>query len=221
MNQGDNDFRSQVSGFISRPGIDRTVRIYGWISASVALCDHLRMRHFIELAFTEQIPVLKVKEIILQNYLFCGFPNAIEALIVLNRILHDRKIKDENFDEQRSAQHILQDGMDLCRRIYGKNYAKLIRNMEHLSSDLSQWMITEGYGKVLSRSVLTPMERELSVIPALAVLRRERQLISHIRGAVHVGSNKKEITEVCQGLSLITDMATVEASMKIVNATLI
>lgn len=220
MNQTDNDFHSLVPGFMSRAGIDRHVRIYGWLSASVALCAKLQTGYFIDLAITERIPVIKIKEIILQNYLFCGFPNAIEALIVLNRIMHDMKIKDENFDEQRSAEQIRQDGLDLCQRIYCKNYTKLIKNMNHLSSDLSQWMIMEGYGKVLSRPILSARERELAVIAALAALRRERQLISHIRGAVHVGSNKNEITEICKGLSLITDPATVEASLKTVDTIL-
>lgn len=220
MYQVNDGFHLQVSGYMSRPGIDRQLRIYGWLSASVALCVNPRTLFFIELAFAEQIPVIKVKEIILQNYLFCGFPNAIEALIVLNRVLHDMKMKDDNFDEQRGTQQIRQDGLDLCASIYGKNYTKLIQNMNHLSTDLSQWMIMEGYGKVLSRTILTPRERELAVIAALAVMRRERQLISHIRGAVHVGSNKNEIIEVCNGLSLFTDNATVEAALKAVDAAL-
>ncbi len=220
MNQNDNLFRSQVTGFMSRPGVDRYLRIYGWLSGSVALCDNTRTHYFIECALSDHIPVIKVKEIILQNYLFCGFPNTIEALIILNRVLHDRKIKDDNFYDRRSTQQIRQDGLDLCAIIYGKNYAKLIQNMDHLSSDLSQWMIMEGYGKVLSRPILNPRERELAVIAALAVLRRERQLISHIRGALHAGSTKNEIIEVCSGLSLITDHTTVEAALKTVDATL-
>jgi 4-carboxymuconolactone decarboxylase len=186
----------------------------------VALCVNPRTLFFIELAFAEQISVIKVKEIILQNYLFCGFPNVIEALIVLNRVLHDNKLVDEDYDERRNAEEILKDGLDLCRQIYGKNYTKLIQNMNHLSSDLSQWMIMEGYGKVLSRPILSPRERELAVIAALAVMRRERQLISHIRGAVHVGSNRNEIIEICNGLSLISDHTTVEAALKAVDATL-
>lgn len=205
----DSAFQLHITDFLSRPGLRRHMRVYSWLSASVALYENHSMRFFIELAFEEQLPVLKIKEVVLQNYLFCGFPNAIEGLIVLNRVLHDRKMKDENFYEDRGSDRIFQDGLDLCQKIYGKNYDKLIRNMEHLSSDISRWMVTEGYGKVLSRPILTPLERELSVIAALAALQRERQLISHIRGAVHVGAKPEEILEVISGLTLMAPQETV------------
>ncbi|KAB2878402.1 carboxymuconolactone decarboxylase family protein [bacterium] len=213
MKPDDPVLRSHIKDLLFRPGLTPHLRIYSWLSASVALYQNNLTRSFIELAFDEQIPVIKVKEIILQNYLFCGFPNAIEGLIVLNRVLHDRGLKDDNFKEDRDAQKIIQDGLNLCQKVYGKTYEKLIRNMEHVSSDISNWMVKEGYGKVLSRPILTPLERELSVISALAVLQRERQLISHIRGAVHVGATYEEIYEIISGL-------TVTVSQELVNITL-
>lgn len=189
--------------FFTRPGMQRSMRIYGWLSASVALYQNHVTGFFVELALNEALPVLKIKEVILQNYLFCGFPNAIEGLLVFNRKLHDRHIKDDNFFEVRDADQMYKDGIALCQRIYGSNFEKLIKNMERISVDVARWMVNEGYAKVLSRSVLSPIERELCVVAALAALQRERQLISHIRGALHVGAQKEEITEVIEGLRVM------------------
>ncbi|MBL7996405.1 carboxymuconolactone decarboxylase family protein [bacterium] len=212
--------RSLIKNLISKTGLPPYLRVYSWLSASVALYQNDLTRFYIELAFDEQIPVIRVKEIILQNYLFCGFPNAIEGLIVLNRVLHDRGLKDENFKDGRDTQEIMQDGLTLCQKVYGTNYNKLIRNMEHISSDISMWMVYEGYGKVLTRPVLTPPERELSVIAALAVLQRERQLISHIRGAAHVGATYEEIYEVISGLVVMMPQERVNMTLALLDKTL-
>lgn len=220
MKPEDSVFQSTVSALLSKPGLPRHIRIFSWLSASVALSHNHLTYSFIELAFEDQIAVLQVKEIILQNYLFCGFPNAIEGLLVLSRVLHEKNMKDENYEERRDNEEIQRDGLNLCQRIYGKNYVKLIRNIAHVSTDLSEWMVTEGYGKVLSRPILTPHERELSVVSALAVLQRERQLISHIRGAVHVGARREEIAEVFSGLSVVAAQTTVLRSLDVLDETL-
>jgi alkylhydroperoxidase/carboxymuconolactone decarboxylase family protein YurZ len=220
MDQEDETFHSRLDSILTKPGPDHRVRILAWLSASVALCSNKRTRILIEKAIDQKASVLQVKEIILQSYLFCGFPPAIEGLIVFNRVLHDRHLKDENFSDYRDPQKIMQDGLDLCEVVYGKNYSKLLSNMTLLSTDISNWMITEGYGKVLSRGILTTRERELAVIAALAVQRRKRQLISHIRGASHTGATKEEMSSILSGLDLITDKSTAEEGLRVLHETI-
>ena len=48
-------------------------------------------------------------------------------------------------------------------------------------------MITEGYGKVLSRPELDLQRRELCIVAACAAQDQDRQLHSHLRGALNVG----------------------------------
>ncbi len=80
----------------------------------------------------------------------------------------------------------------MCRRIYGKHYEKLVENMHQLHPDLGEWMIWEGYGKVLSRPFLSPRVRELLIVAMTAVLQVERQFHSHVKGALHVGASREE-----------------------------
>ena len=49
---------------------------------------------------------------------------------------------------------------------------------------LDAWMIVEGYGKVLSRPGLDLPRRELCVVAACAAARQDRQLHSHLHGAL-------------------------------------
>jgi 4-carboxymuconolactone decarboxylase len=49
-------------------------------------------------------------------------------------------------------------------------------------------MIVEGYGKVLSRPGLDLPRRELCIVAACAHTGQDRQLHSHLRGALNAGA---------------------------------
>jgi 4-carboxymuconolactone decarboxylase len=55
-------------------------------------------------------------------------------------------------------------------------------------------MIVEGYGKVLGRPALDLRRRELCVVAACAALGQDRQLHSHLHGAIHAGASHAEIS---------------------------
>jgi 4-carboxymuconolactone decarboxylase len=79
-------------------------------------------------------------------------------------------------------------GEELCRTIYGPNYDKLRANVRRLHPALDGWMVAEGYGRTLGRPGLDLVRRELCVIAQCAVLGAERQLHSHLRGALNAGA---------------------------------
>jgi 4-carboxymuconolactone decarboxylase len=59
--------------------------------------------------------------------------------------------------------------------------------------ELAAWILEDGYGKVLSRPILSIRERELIVVAVLSALRLPKQLESHVRGALRVGATKDEV----------------------------
>ena len=83
--------------------------------------------------------------------------------------------------------------MRLCRKIYAGQYSRLVGNMKRLHPDLADWMIQEGYGKVLSRPFLSLRVRELLIVAMTAVLQVERQFHSHVKGALQVGATEEEV----------------------------
>jgi len=137
----------------------------------------------------------KVHETILQCYLFVGFPAAIEGFISLKKALGTTYTSLPSKTTYTHSEWE-ESGNQLFQKIYGKQFSRVRENMTALNKDLSDWMILEGYGKTLSRSGLLAKERELCAVASLAVNRWERQLFSHIKGALNCGATKDEIKSV-------------------------
>jgi 4-carboxymuconolactone decarboxylase len=80
-------------------------------------------------------------------------------------------------------------------------YERLRMNIRTLHPELDEWMIVEGYGKVLSRSGLDLARRELCIVAACAASRQDRQLHSHLHGALNVGVAAGVVTEALDALA--------------------
>ncbi|HVE42186.1 MAG TPA: carboxymuconolactone decarboxylase family protein [Planctomycetota bacterium] len=69
----------------------------------------------------------------------------------------------------------------------------MIARMAGFHPALAAWILEDGYGKVLSRPILSIRERELIVVALLSALKLPLQLESHVRGALRVGATKGEV----------------------------
>ena len=136
------------------------------------------------------IPALWVEELLLQSYLFAGFPRA------LNAMREWRRLEPAPIDAPAATgpDDWRRDGEETCAAVYGPMYERLRHNIRHLHPRLDDWMITEGYGKVLSRPGLDLPRRELCIVAACAAAGQDRQLHSHLHGALNVGVDGAVIT---------------------------
>lgn len=138
-----------------------------------------------------------VEEVLLQAYLFLGFPAAIWAFGVWRAVGGTADGEGPVSPGEPSSAPLAEEweraGEEVCRRVYAENYEKLRRNVRALHGELDRWMIQEGYGKVLSRPALDLVTRELCVVAALAVTSWEPQLHSHMRGALNAGALPPEV----------------------------
>jgi alkylhydroperoxidase/carboxymuconolactone decarboxylase family protein YurZ len=130
----------------------------------------------------------RLDETLLQLVPFAGYARAINAFAALQDIAPHaaRRAPRRGGDRKR--------GKALCRRIYGPVYGRMIAKMESFHPDLAEWILADGYGKVLSRPVLSIRERELIIVAVLAALKLPKQLESHVRGALRVGATRGEVT---------------------------
>jgi 4-carboxymuconolactone decarboxylase len=135
------------------------------------------------LASSQAVPAAWTEELILQTYLFAGFPRALNAMREWRRV-HPTAVTSTNSG---SVDEWRRDGEQTCAVVYGEMYDRLRENIRDLHPLLDEWMITEGYGKVLSRPGLDLMRRELCIVAACAAAGQERQLHSHLQGALNVG----------------------------------
>lgn len=141
---------------------------------------------------SENIDPLPVYEAVLQLYLFNGFPATIVSLKVFNKYYPDFGLPAERFNIELFSDR----GNHNCRLVYDKNYDKLMDNFSVLSEDLKEWMIIEGYGKVMGRKGLEMKDRELINVAILCTNYYPGQLYSHIKGAFNTGSDYETVKSV-------------------------
>ena len=175
-------------------GLRKLVRIAGAIAGS----PEGQMRAVMSEAIDEVDPVA-VEEIILQSYLFAGFPRALNAArawrAASGRLAPAEDAEVADLDGWRAR------GEETCAVVYGDSYEKLRQNIRDLHPALDEWMIVDGYGKVLSRPGVDLRTRELCVVAACAVSGQQRQLHSHLRGALNSGASVGEISAVLDALT--------------------
>ena len=177
-------------------GLRHLVRIAGAIAGS----PEGQMRATMSDAIDEVDPVA-VEEIILQSYLFAGFPRTLNAMRAW-RAVSGRPAPAE--DDHASVDDLdtwREQGEETCQVVYGDMYERLRDNIRELHPALDEWMIIDGYGKVLSRPYVDLRTRELCVVAACATSGQQRQLHSHLHGALNAGSSAAEIGAVLDALN--------------------
>ncbi len=133
-----------------------------------------------------------VYEALLQTYLFAGYPVALEALLALWKVVQHR-LPGHTWPYEVFNEKVFRTrGRELFTRVYHGVSDRLIEGLAEASPDLAEWMVLEGYGKVLSRRGLSTVHRELCVVAVLAALGHDRQLTSHVRGSAMVGASMEE-----------------------------
>jgi len=142
-----------------------------------------------------------VEEVVLQSYLFAGFPRALNAAREWRRISGRRAPARDEGEEFGDARRWKTDGEKTCATVYGPFYERLRHNIRELHPALDAWMIVEGYGKVLSRPALDLKRRELCIVSACATARQDRQLHSHLHGAIHAGASPAEVADALDAVA--------------------
>ncbi|MFM8569302.1 MAG: RdgB/HAM1 family non-canonical purine NTP pyrophosphatase [Candidatus Kapaibacterium sp.] len=167
------------------------------IAAAATAAHETELRRCLRHAQDHRLPMGAVYETLLQTYLFAGFPAALESLNVLHETEAGRDrsyaaVHDYDADDFRRR------GTDTCKTIYTEVFEKMMARLSESSPDLASWMIVEGYGKVLSRAEMDVCTRELVNVAVLSVTGYERQLYSHLRGAMNMGAEVHEIDDAVE-----------------------
>jgi 4-carboxymuconolactone decarboxylase len=176
--------------------LDEPTRALVVLSATITGGNDRQIRDAVTRAATD-IPAMWVEELLLQSYLFAGFPRALNATREWRRVEPDPLVGNAPVDIDRWRA----DGEATCAAVYGSMYDRLRENIRHLHPSLDEWMITDGYGKVLSRPGLDLPRRELCIVAACAAPGQDRQLLSHFHGALNVGVDPVVIDHVLDAIS--------------------
>lgn len=168
--------------------MDEAVRALVRVSAAVGPFGAADLREALREA-AELADPARVEEVLLQSYLFAGYPAALNAIKVW-RDVYDGERPEPTPDRPKQWKT---RGEEVCRRVYGGQYDRLRENVAALHPDMERWMVVEGYGKVLGRSGLPLEVRELCIVALLVGLNAEPQLFSHLRGALNAGASPEDV----------------------------
>jgi len=173
------------------------------LAATIATCGEPAIRVALAAAAARVDPDW-VEEVILQSYLFAGFPRALNAAREWRRVSGlPAPAEDEGADFVR-VEEWTERGEATCAIVYGEFYGGLRKNIRALHPALDAWMIVEGYGKVLGRPALDLKRRELCIVGVCAAARQDRQLHSHLHGALNAGATPAEVRAA---LAAVEDLA--------------
>ena len=145
---------------------------------------------------TEQVPVPWVEELLLQSLLMAGYPRVLIAFGIWRKVAKVPPPRSDADAEYGKAAEWTTRGEATCELVYGPNYRRLRENVRELHPALDLWMITEGYGRTMSRPGLDLLLRELCTVAQTAVMEAPRQLHSHLQGALHAGATFQQLEGV-------------------------
>jgi len=184
------------------------------VCAAAALRNGKYLRALIERAKLIGVKEKPLYESLLQNYLFTGYPSAMISLKILKEYYPEFKnYSNESWD----LNNYRQRGTKNCKKIYGRKFENLISNIKGFSPELSDWLLLEGYGKVLGRKGLSLKKRELNNVAVLTVLKFEDQLFSHINGAFRTKSTFVQIKKVITNLKIFGKAGLSRFGMRVLN----
>ena len=182
--------------------IDDATRCLVQIAGAIAGADEQAVRAAMENSLNNAEPA-RVDEVILQSYLFAGFPRTLNAARIWRTVSGVAAPVRDTDAELRNDSDWIERGEATCKVVYGESYEMLRDNVRSLHPALDSWMITDGYGKVLSRSALDLRTRELCIVAACAASGQQRQLHSHLHGALNAGATTAEVESALDSLSSI------------------
>lgn len=157
------------------------------LTVAIVLHDEAALREFGR-RFARFGHVHEFHEVALQSHLFCGFPRTLASLDVLRDA--GLVLKDPGYDAPAEGA-----GAELFDAIYGDGAEKVRSHLNGLSPDFSSWIASHAYQAVLARPGLPAAVRELLAVVALAATGHDRQLASHVRGAVRLGARPEDVLQ--------------------------
>ena len=126
-------------------------------------------------------------------HLFAGFPRAIQGLHARAAVRSKPAAAESAEESRRDRAADRERGRALFERIYGEHSERVLGTLEHALPGYSRWILEHAYGRVLARSGISAVQRELLAVAALDALDCPDQRASHVRGALRLGASEAQV----------------------------
>ena len=176
-------------------GLDAPTLALVRIATATATGDEARLRERMIAARAADVPAAWVEELLLQSFLNVGYPLTLVAFAVWREVSGPAQETGEPIAHPEWGRWT-ERGVKACAEVYGRTFHKLLVNLRALHPAIEPLVVVDAYGKILSRPGLDTKRRELCTLAAIAMLRADRQLHAHLRGALNTGSTREEVDAV-------------------------
>lgn len=175
--------------------LDAPTRALVVLAAAIAAGGTTRLEAACRAAVEAGVPSLWVDELLLQSVLMVGWPRALIGADAWRLVSGRPAVSVEDGGDYRRHMEWAARGEAVCRVIYEGQYDRLRENVCALHPALERWMLVDGYGRTIGRPGLDLARRELCVVAQVAVQGAERQLHSHLKGAMRAGATPAVVEE--------------------------
>jgi alkylhydroperoxidase/carboxymuconolactone decarboxylase family protein YurZ len=148
-------------------------------------------------ALTSRDKIL-LRELFIHLSLLLGFPAMLDGLEQLASL---GMLPANTGTTSTTGRGLNRRGRRILTKIYGTQTRKLLSGLRSLNADLPTMIIEQVYGAVFTRRGMSLAERELVNITVLVIQGFDRQLYSHLRGALRVGISGSRLRRVLQLLN--------------------
>jgi len=183
----------------TRPGLAPDLRQVATIAALTALGNAAPQLAFhVEAGLATGLSPEAIVEILYVATVFAGFPAGLNAIAVCREVFAARGVA--------VAQRAAHPDGDADRRARGLATLattsrdageKVLAAMAGIAPDMADFLLDFSYGDVISRTILTPGQKEIAMIAAATARgTMAPQLKVHVKAARAVGLTREQIVEV-------------------------
>jgi alkylhydroperoxidase/carboxymuconolactone decarboxylase family protein YurZ len=183
-----------------RPALEVKQREMSTLSVLTVLERHTQLRGHTGNALNLGLTPEQIVEIFIHLALYGGAPVALNAFAVASEVFRERGVSftpQQVYDPQDDPETLYQRGVEKRRELMGdRPPGPGTGPVTNAEGDLNRLTTEYVWGSVWTRPGLDIKSRSICTISALTALGRERQLRSHIRGALRIGFTQEEIVEI-------------------------
>ena len=205
----------------SRTALKIEHREMSTLSVLTALERHKQLREHINSSLNLGLTPEQIIEVFIQVSLVSGIPTAMNALGIAKEVFDQRGIQftpQQVYDPAEDPEVLYQRGMEKRRELLGDTpFGSEGGPITNAERDFNRLSIEYAWGSIWTRPFLDLQSRCICTLSGLTAVGRERQIRSHIRGALGLGFTNEQIIEIFFHASFYTGIPAAREAIETAN----
>lgn len=201
----------EITELVDRPGVAPSVRCLALAHGASCIHRFDAVGLLYGLAADRGASPTAMLETALQVVPYGGVPSAIEGLDLLRQTVEGLPKSTETSNIDKTA-----EGKKTFQNIYHDQAQRVLDQLDELMDGLSDLVIEDAYGRILSRPGLDLGNRELLAVAALSLMGLGAPLQSHMIGALRNGSSPDDVTDILESCRVLAN----ENSISVIDSAL-